>query len=252
MKITNQGNNNAILFIHGGPGLDSSYFDGYFFPLSDKYDLIFYDQDFGLDSENMTLSLCKQLYGKIEDLLKNYKDVVIYTHSWGSYLLLEMMKLLDKENKLLGNVKKVIISNPTATTWSGFNESGDRLFGKMPDEIINKISNCTDGIKLIEMALPYYTGNLETVPEIKFRKYDMDAYNKLTSEMENYNISNVALLLDSSKTYVIYCANDFEDKTGSPELASKCICVSFEGAGHFPFAEKQKKYIELILRLLEE
>ena len=68
----------------------------------------------------------------------------------------------------------------------------------------------------------------------------------ISEEMENYDVGELAKLLPNNRTYTIYCENDFENISGSPELAKNSVVIEFPKAGHFPFAECQDEYINVL------
>ena len=88
-------NNSAILFIHGGPGLSSSYFRGWFTDLEKTFDLLFYDQNYDIPNDaNAIEFLTSELIKKLHDIVKKYNRVVIFAHSWGVFLVLQAFNKL--------------------------------------------------------------------------------------------------------------------------------------------------------------
>lgn len=241
----------AIFFIHGGPGLSSSCFQGWFGQLEETYDLIFYDQNFNVPcGVSLIESLCRELRNKVLITAQNHDEIIVFAHSWGVYLLLKSIEGMMKQ-PYWEKIGKFILSNPSDTNWNNFDESGEKLFAKMPEKVINMISTCDDGVKLMEMALLYYVGNSNNVPEIVIDRYDMIAYNRIMEEMENYDVGELARLLPANRTYTIYCENDFESISGSPELANNSVVIEFPKAGHFPFAEYQDEYMDVLKEILD-
>lgn len=242
--------NKAILFIHGGPGLSSSYFKGWFNDLEDNYDLIFYDQNYNIHKGlSITTALCRELKSKLLITSQQYDEIVVFAHSWGVYILLKSIEDM-KGQSYWKKINKFILTNPSDTDWANFCESGDKLFAKMSEEEMNKISSCVDGVELMKLAMPYYVGSISNVPDIEIDRYDMEAYDRISEEMEYYNVTDLVKLLPSDRTYTIYCENDFESITGSPELGQNTIVFHFSKAGHFPFAEYQEEYMKLIKEIL--
>ena len=241
----------AILFIHGGPGLSSSCFQGWFGQLEESYDLIFYDQNFDVPRGiSIIESLCRELRNKVLITAQNHDEIIIFAHSWGVYLLLRSIENMMKQ-PFWKKISKFILSNPSDTNWHYFDESGERLLAKMPKDVIDMISSCDEGLKLMEMALPYYVGDSNNVPDIIIDRYDMAAYNRIIEEMENYDIGELAKLLPANRTYTIYCENDFESISGSPELANNSAVIEFPKAGHFPFAEYNDAYMSVLTEILD-
>ena len=240
----------AVLFVHGGPGLSSSYFKPWFDALTNKYDLLFYDQNYNIPENKTAIeALTEELYEKIHYAVSNYKKVVLFVHSWGVFVMLNVFynyagaEILDK-------LDKIILSNPSDSNWAEFCNSGDKLFAKMSQEEMNAISACSNGVQLMKLAMPYYVGSTEHVPNIAIDRYDMVAYDRISSEMEGYDIGYMVDSLPLGKVYTIYCENDFEQPIGSPELYNKTKVFSFKSAGHFPFAEYPQEYFDLLRGIL--
>ncbi len=119
--------NSAIFFIHGGPGLSSSCFQGWFGQLEKTYDLIFYDQNYDVPSEiSIIESLCIELRNMVVNTAQKYDEIIVFAHSWGVYLLLKSMESIVKQ-PCLKKISKFILSNPSDTNWDFFVESGEIL-----------------------------------------------------------------------------------------------------------------------------
>ncbi len=243
-------NNSAILFIHGGPGLSSSYFRGWFTDLEKTFDLLFYDQNYDIPNDaNAIEFLTSELLKKLHDVVKKYDRVVIFAHSWGVFLVLQAFNKNDATFSFK-KIEKIIFSNPSDSNWDEFCNSGDKLFAKMPNEEIDKISKCTNGIELMKLAMPYYVGSTANVPNIEIDRYDMAAYDRISAEMVGYDVTHIIQKLPKDKVYTIYCENDFEQISGSPEFLQYSNVYNFSNAGHFPFAEYPQKYIKLLYDIL--
>ena len=89
--IMSKNRKTAIFFIHGGPGLSSSCFQGWFEQLEETYDLIFYDQNYDVPKGiSIIESLCTELRNKVCDVAKKYDEIIVFAHSWGVYLLFDV------------------------------------------------------------------------------------------------------------------------------------------------------------------
>ena len=108
------GSGAPILVVHGGPGLDHSYFLPYLEPLADDYQLIFYDQrasgrSSAGDSSAFTLD------GFVADLeavraASGNERVHVLAHSWGAILALNYaMEHMDR-------VTSLVMVNPIAAS----------------------------------------------------------------------------------------------------------------------------------------
>lgn len=244
------GKKSVIIFIHGGPGLSSSYLKGWFDYLKPSYDLFFYDQDFSKLAFGKAIStLSDELTEKINILAQKYNEIVVFAHSWGTFLFISSIGKI-REYKAWSKIKKVILSNPADLDWMHYQDSGNHLFDDMPENELDMLSECTDGLKMMRLALPYYVADHMNVPEIEIDKYDLEAYDLIDKEMENYNITDLVDLLPLENTHTIYCEFDFEKKAGSKKLAEKTVTHDFNGSGHFPFAEQPERYSWLIKGIL--
>jgi proline iminopeptidase len=85
------GNGTPLVILHGGPGLDHSYFLPQMEKLADTYELIFFDQrgcgksSIRLDSTAMTLDALVEDIDKIRDAY-NLNTMNLMGHSWGGLL----------------------------------------------------------------------------------------------------------------------------------------------------------------------
>ncbi|HUI11255.1 MAG TPA: alpha/beta fold hydrolase [Bacteroidota bacterium] len=96
-----------LLIIHGGPGLDHSYFLPQMEKLADTYELIFYDQrgcgqsTIHVDSASMTLDAMVEDIDKVRDAY-NLNTVNLMGHSWGGLLaMFYAIKHGDRLNSLI-------------------------------------------------------------------------------------------------------------------------------------------------------
>ncbi len=243
--------NSVILFLHGGPGLSSSYFGHCFDELKSTYDLFFYDQNYNKsDNDSILETLVDQFINIYIDMKSKYEEIVIYSHSWGDFILLKAAPIIQSSYNW-EKVKRIIISNPADLSWDKYEASGERLFDGASEEEINSIISCEDGIQMMNLALPYYVGDKYNIPSLEFDRYDLEAYEALEAEMMDYDLTDNVNSLPLSITSTIYCEKDFETKDGSMALANNTQVFLFQESGHFPFAEKNEPYINLIRNILE-
>lgn len=109
------GEGEPIIIIHGGPGLDHSYFLPYLEPLAKEYRLIFYDQrasgrSTAGDSSTFTMA---QFVDDIDAIRKafDYETVHLMAHSWGG--LLGMRYAIEYPERLRSLM--LINSNPASS-----------------------------------------------------------------------------------------------------------------------------------------
>lgn len=239
----------VILFLHGGPGLDSSYLKGWFDSLSPDYNLYFYDQDYRNHNEGILYNLYLQLLEHVNNLQKTYQEIVLFCHSWSNIILL---KSLEFDPFFLANFSKVIFVNPSSVCWEKFQAFADKLFSRIPSDVIANIMQCKTGLELIRSTLPYYVGCPNHVPPISFEVYDDDAFDKVALELENFDLSAQCNKLSPANSFTIYCENDIESIDDSLCLAENSTVFTFAKAGHFPFAEYNEEFIELLKNILND
>lgn len=128
------GKGSPIIIVHGGPGLNHSYFLPHLNSLAKKNRLIFYDQracgnsSGMLDSTQMSLSLFVE---DIEEIRKNLKlgKVAILAHSWGGLVA------MNYASKYSQNISALILSNSVSPKFGEFEkETNQRLKLRVPVE----------------------------------------------------------------------------------------------------------------------
>jgi len=119
------GTGTPVLIIHGGPGLDHSYFLPHMEKLADSYELIFFDQrgcgrsTIRVDSASMTLDALIEDIDRVRDAY-NLQTVNLMGHSWGG--LLAMFYAIRHGDRL----NSLILVNSTPPT-SALRDSAFRI-----------------------------------------------------------------------------------------------------------------------------
>ncbi len=132
--LFSEGNGDALVVVHGGPGMDFSYMKSSILTLSDSFRVILYEQrplksetlekDFGAEDQ------VQDLVGLIGELSAESGDPVsLIAHSWGTYLALEALNSADSKS-----IGKVVLVNPLPLTWGRLVEAGGRLGGRVKPE----------------------------------------------------------------------------------------------------------------------
>lgn len=103
----------ALLLVHGGPGMDSSYFTGAFDELGANVSVYSYDQGHSRDVKNMK-DLVSELLSAIETIKE--KNVFIVGHSFGGALATEALKFYQP-SKVKG---LVLISAALSADWTQY------------------------------------------------------------------------------------------------------------------------------------
>ncbi|MCC7331161.1 MAG: alpha/beta fold hydrolase [Flavobacteriales bacterium] len=136
--ISKMGNGEAILVLHGGPGLFQDYLTPYFGKLAEKYQLFFYDQrgcgktEFPKDTASININ---QYIEDIEAIRKHLKldKIILAGHSWGANLALMYGK------KYSDNLKNLILISPAPANTEFYDQMFKNMQSKRTDEDIKKL-----------------------------------------------------------------------------------------------------------------
>jgi proline iminopeptidase len=264
------GKGSPIIIVHGGPGLNHSYFMPHLNWLTKKHRLIFYDQracgnsSGSLDSTQMNLSLFVE---DIEEIRKSLKldKVVILAHSWGGLVA------MNYASKYSQNISALILSNSVSPKFGEFEkETNQRLKLRIPseDSILRseilksaefKSGNLEYYTRLFKLSFKpsfYYSNSLEKMQLIL--PADFLAKRKvlffMSKELSAYNFYD-NLKKISCPVLVIHGGYD-----GMPlELSQKiqghitgAKLAIIEDAGHFPFIDNPKKYNAVVYKFLKQ
>lgn len=258
------GKGSPIIVVHGGPGLNHSYFLPHLNSLATKYRLIFYDQracgnsSGNIDSAQMSLSLFVE---DIEEIRKSLKlgKIGILAHSWGGLVA------MNYASKYSNNLSALILSNSVSPKFGEFEkETNQRLKLRIPieDSILRSdilqsadfksgdLQAYTNLFKLSFKPSFYYSSSLEKMQLIL--PDDFLAKRKalffMTKELSTYDFYD-NLKTISCPVLVIHGGYD-----GMPLELSKKIhnhiansrLIIIKDAGHFPFIDQPKKYSAVV------
>jgi pimeloyl-ACP methyl ester carboxylesterase len=242
-NIYRHGKGKPLYVINGGPGLEYSYLREFFLPLKNEREVVFYDQiGTGKDFDMSIQVTGDDLTCQLVDLLKNdgrSKDVV--AHSWGTYLAL--VALTDRD--VNSSVDKVILINPFALDYGRYEHSGQRLFSRFPQSVLDQVGelateNTKDSyLRMIKLIAPYYAHKPDKCYEFNFESYNSPMEEGAYGSIAGFNL--VPLLPQiKGEIYVIKCDDDFislEDTVELQNIAKKHVVLS--ECGHFPFVEQK-------------
>lgn len=245
------GSGPVLVILHGGPGLEHSYMYKWLLPLASRFTLVFYDQiGCGKDKTIQSEINIKNTIAQFKDLILGLEitEFDCLTHSWGSFILLSSLPIVS--------VNRVILANPIGLTYERFEESGERLMDRVPENIQTKVGKLMENInninpvEIMEIMLPYYISQKAKMPNIIFDSYNIGTFDIIAEQLEGYNIINNVINIPRS-TLLIYGDDDFENQSGSCELkpyADKQ--VNIPNVGHFSFAENNKIFIDSVENFL--
>lgn len=258
------GTGSPIIVVHGGPGLNHSYFMPHLNSLAKKHSLIFYDQracggsSGNLDSTQMNLSLFVEDIEQIR-LSLNLGKVAIIAHSWGGLVA------MNYASKYSENISALILSNSVSPKFGEFEkETNQRLKLRVPaedsvlrSEILKspefKSGNLQSYTNLFKLSFKpsfFYSNSLEKMQLIL--PGDFLAKRKvlffMTKELSAYDFYD-NLKTISCPVLVVHGGYD-----GMPlELSQKiqnhitnAKLVIIKNAGHFPFIDNTKQYNKIV------
>lgn len=269
LYIKELGNGSPIIVVHGGPGLNHSYFLPHLNSLAKNHRVIFYDQracgnsSGDLDSTQMNLDLFVEDIEAIRESL-NLAKISILTHSWGG---LVGMKYAAKYSS---NISFLILSNTVSPKFGEFeNETNQRLKVRISKEDSLQRSNIiqsaefksgnlqsyTNLFKLSFKPSFYYSSSLSKMklilpPDFLSKRKVLFYMSKELSGYDFYpDLKNI-----TCKTLIIHGAYDgmpleLSQKIQRSIANSKLVVI--KKAGHFPFIDRPQKYADLLTKFIK-
>lgn len=251
------GQGKPMIIVHGGPGLEHSYLFDWLRPLSRVRTLLFYDQlGSGRDSTPLEDVTSAALVCQLKSIIDKYggtDQVGLFAHSWGSYLALSVLR-----DEVHSKIEELVLCNPFPLTSSRFAESGARLMERIPADVklqiedLDQIRDDAAGLRLMEVALPYYLGQIGLIPDLCFASYSIAVNEKVFGDIGDFDLTDTGPLLPR-RSLLIYGEKDFIIEEDSKELqllhAEQRV---IDGAGHFPFAENPTRFTEATLSFLDQ
>jgi proline iminopeptidase len=264
--ISAAGTGEPIVVLHGGPGLNHSYFKPHLSDLEKDFRVIYYDQRAcGLsdtpspDSINMQF-LVDDLEGIRKEL--NVERLNILAHSWGALLAAHYTL------KYPHRVRRVIFSNPAF-----FSREYDKEAGELTKRKITK-DDSTHRASVMAAGVNMTSSQIEQLFRIGFlaSAYDRKNIDKLNLNLPgNFQKANQNLfgglmkdpalqtnLYDTLSTIkspvlIIHGQADNLPMSSINRLKSKLArgeLVILNRSGHFPFVEEQENYLMVVRTFL--
>lgn len=258
--VTIKGKGETIVVIHGGPGLNQSYFKPHLDELEKKFRVIYYDQRASGQSATPSAdSISMQFF--VDDLealrlhLKLEKLNVI-AHSWGAVLF------TNYAIKFPQHVNRVMLVSPAM------------LSREYDQEAAANAKVSAIGQDSVDRATIMSKGNLAIADYEKLLKLSFKASSYDRNNIEKLNVNLPGNFVDASRALFTGLMKDEASKanlydslakfnfpvlivhgqsdilpTSSIERMRKKLPLGslmiFEKSGHFPFIEENKKFIAL-------
>lgn len=266
------GNGEPILFLHGGPGLEHSYFLPHVAKLAEQHKLIFFDQRANgrstspKDTNAMSLN---NFVDDIEELRKELGVNVKFTllgHSWGALIAMQYaIRYSD-------NLKSLVLVNPVAASSEYRIQSMRNMQSRMtPADSLTRLSIMqSEGFRrgspqaleqFFQVVFRSTLYDRKLIENLRFRfppdyaaKSMMLQYMK---EMLNYDVYE-QLTAIRVPTLIIRGDVDplpLEAVERIHESIATSQLVMMQNCGHFPFVEKPEEFfgvVEGFLKRLRE
>ena len=263
------GKGSPIIIIHGGPGLNYTYFLPQLTDLSKKHRLIFFDQrasgkssaDF--DSSQISLNM---MVDDIDAIRRNFgnKKISVLGHSWGGLLA---MKYAIKYPQYLKTLILVSTVSPKAKEFETETNAVIKSRLTPGDSILRSEILKSESFKQGKGSAYQAILKLSFKPSF-YEKRFLDSLNLKIDD--NYSTKRKTLLMLSKdlnnydfyesistiKKPVLIIHGDFDAiPLALPQKIQTSIPTSrlvvIQNAGHFPFIEKQKEFSHIVLDFLK-
>ncbi|MDZ7720872.1 MAG: alpha/beta hydrolase [Balneolaceae bacterium] len=262
------GEGEPIIVVHGGPVLDHGYLERSFEPLSEHYELLYFDQRLSgrssadVDSTDITLD---NFVEDIEALRQefNYEKVHLMAHSWGGLLAMKYAI------KYPSNLNSLILLNTMPANTEDWRKESQIVARRTSaedslrrSEIMSSELFQTNPPEAIEQLLvlsfrnqfkdPSLTDSLDFyIPEDYMIRSQRFGY--LMAELSNYNLYAELDSLDIP-TLLVYGSNepavDISGKNLNSTFPNSQLSV-IQNSGHFPFIEQPNQFFEIIQSFLD-
>jgi proline iminopeptidase len=266
--VTTMGDGTPIIFLHGGPGLNHSYFLPHVTELANAHKLIFFDQRASgqsaavQDSASMTLD---KMTDDIEEIRKTFANgqVIIIAHSWGGLL---GMKYASKYPSQLRSLILVSSVSPKVNEYASETAATIKTRTTREDSVERSAIITSEAFKsgkgvayekLLKLALKPSFHDKNLIDTLNLAIDDNFASKRrslflLARELSDYDLYPG---LRSIKVPVLVVRGESD---ATPLALSQKIqsaipnsqLVVMKNAGHFPFVEQPKEFARVVLEFI--
>jgi len=264
-KVVGQGE--PILIIHGGPGLNHKYLFPNLQFLTDKYQLIFYDQrasgksSLTLDSNSVTIDNFIQDIDELRDAF-GIEKLNIMAHSWGGLLALKYAIKHPEDTKSLILINSVGASseirnmtNQTIAERFTKEDSVHRAEIIQTDEFQKREPNAIESLMKIGFRHQFYNiAFLDSLNLSLNKDYikTSQLLQNLAKDLTEYDFHS-DLKKIKTPTLLIYGSYDpLAELAGTRihEMIEQSEFKILDNCGHFPFIEKQDEFKTTVMNFL--
>lgn len=249
----------SLLLLQGGPGLGKEYLNDGFAFLSASHDIKSFEyigcgNDMRASVPTLQLTL-ETLLHSIRSELPRPGSFDVITHSWGSYLLLELLRMDPRLTS--GNL---IFVTPCPASSQGFQSIGKNIQSFVSERIspqeqlrLNQLipdSNGPNDKEYIRILKPCYVHNAENMHKLRFENYNRSTDDRISKAMGSYDQSQI-LAKVTNQTHLILGEFDFIRKADvSEHLTYSKSSTTLTEVGHSPFVEDPAAFARTITQLL--
>ena len=263
------GEGRPLLVIHGGPGLDHSYFLPHLFSLARDFRVIFYDQRASGRSSIRVDSTTVSLQGFLTDIEKireHYKfdQWHILGHSWGGLLALQyglafpemigkmiLVNPMPGSSELQREVQAIQKSKETAE---------DSLAkSKIVQSEAFKNGDITSYEKLFRIlfAAEFYNRDYTDSLQISFQSTFLEGNGKLRHLAKDISEYDIHMDLKELPVPVLLLYGEYDPLAQNAaetyiQYLPQAELHILPHAGHFPFVEQKVAFFETIKRFMDE
>ncbi len=256
---TTLGQGRPIMFMHGGLGLDHTYFLPWLEPLAENYQLVFYDHRGNGRSERPASydDITHATWAADADALREhlgFEKMILFGQSYGGFLAQEYaLRYSDHLDGLILCDTGAEFGDPSVPLALAQARSTPELFQTLVAGLSNPAADDEGFRKLWTSILPIYFKKFD--PEIaksmdEATSYSGGAYNH--SFAKCIPVYNVLAQLDQIQvpTLVLCGREDWITPPQQSEKIHQAISGSeltiFENSGHFPFIEEQELFLKRV------
>jgi proline iminopeptidase len=245
------GNGPRVIVLHGGPGFDHEYLVEPLEFLAGRRCLVFYDQP-GCGSTpppagGATPDHTFRHARSVLDTVCAKRPIGVIAHSWGALVL---AGALAQDRSRTPAFTEGLLVNPTAINRRDYEISRANFASRIPFKtklrILLAVTARFDGMRIMNMLLPYYADNPATGDPRPIR-LNLETYRSVDRKLGDFDFSGS--LSPLNRLTIVRGQADFTTPLEIRELVETAASlVSLPGAGHFPFYEAPDAFREIALR----
>ena len=228
-----------LILIHGGPGLDDSYFYPYLDQLKDEYDVSSYTVGSTIQSSYSFEKLCQELDHFISSIAG---PIILLGHSFGANICMNMSEYS------WARIDRLILCN-----WVHDNAWIELYFSNCPQALdVPESYNLKES--LLELKGFYFKDEDKGRDVIEGINFNYDLSDAISSYVLSCDESSI-LELHSDKIISISCSNDSIISEKYILRACNTFGItnySFNGLSHFPFVDDCNVFCKKINHIIKE